>query len=791
MKPVLLIALGCSAAAALAQSAGQATGQSSTWQSQNRSQSEQYRPPLDQDRQYAPQQQNQYQNQYQQNQYQDRWRSDNQYQNQQNWDQNQRWNDDRSRTQDWNQNNNWNQNNQDRWQSGMGDASEARELLQRLEGAYRVDVIVNTKNMKALKAARGHGNQNSTNQNWNNQDWGNQTNQNQAWNRDNNDAWNQTAGQDNVKRCRAYAVSNVIMGGTILRQSIVSNDMAMNKLTSSGGQQQQQAYGYGAQDDIQNLRLDEDAFRGLSFISFDAENDRYNAVFMDSATGDIKTHAGKFDASQGRIVFSSASGSSSYQTSYGTGTGSGTNVLDLPQHLPENYNDAGVTRTDPWNSNQTTDRDNWNNDNQNWDRTNQNWYDNNQNQTDRSRNQNSTNRSNTSGAGSTGTWNRDTNRTNDTWNSPSRSWDRDTTDNTNRRRSNTDPDNSFHSSRLLRNEEAWHQPTSAEAHRASPWGGSTRFVSQSSGRYDPSRTTDSTKRRDTGYRAGDPTGPLDDDRNNPTPRSQDQTNRNNPEQDVVRYDPNPIGESRSSVQGRLQTGTTTQPRTGTSTTQRYNQQQYNQQQYNQQPYGQSSTTTPRYTTSTSSGEVVLEILGPDQYRVTMYKAGTSSAAMQRSQLYGNQSSTTRPGGAWGTQDQNQYQANQQLDDNIIYTATYTRLSGQDEQSLMRLLGNDDLASMNRGRNWSGQRNSIRDDAWNRNQNNNTNNWNQNRNNWNQNNNNTWDRNRSTTDTDLWNTPRDRDQNRWNDDNTWRDRDDNNRSDTYRDNSNRSDTDRDD
>ncbi len=132
--------------------------------------------------------------------------------------------------------------------------------------------------------------------------------------------------RDTMKSCSGFALSEVIMGGSILKQTFVSNDMGhesrragMNTPSQPDSRTTGTVEGTKpARDsavdramDASTYTLKDDAFRGLSFISFNEQGDTYQSVFMDSRGAEICTRSGTFDASTNRLVFTASKDASS------------------------------------------------------------------------------------------------------------------------------------------------------------------------------------------------------------------------------------------------------------------------------------------------------------------------------------------------------------------------------------------------------------------------------------------------------------------------------------------------
>lgn len=101
-----------------------------------------------------------------------------------------------------------------------------------------------------------------------------------------------------MKTCTGYATSDLVLGGNILRQVFVSQDMSERKLQDTQKQPDAQT-----KPDTSTLSFNPEAFRVLSYLSFDSATNKYQAVFMDSRSGKMHTHSGTYDASARRIVF--------------------------------------------------------------------------------------------------------------------------------------------------------------------------------------------------------------------------------------------------------------------------------------------------------------------------------------------------------------------------------------------------------------------------------------------------------------------------------------------------------
>lgn len=264
--------------------------------------------------------------------------------------------------------------------------SDAPAALTHLEGVWRVDVKVNPRLFKGDKDKMGGHSKDS--KDWNKQpgdnskDWNKEPGDRQPGsatdprqpdprtadpkqpsapgtdaNRQNpTDASARTGG---VHSCTGYAVSDLIMGDRILRQTFASNDMtnfdgSAGKMTtpSTTGSGTTNATpgttGSGASNQTpgttgtsgttgaarpsgaeSRLTMDSGAFRGLSFISFNAGSGTYDAVFMDSHSGEICTRTGTYDATSNRITFQG----SKDEASKAKGSTGADRKMDMPRDV--------------------------------------------------------------------------------------------------------------------------------------------------------------------------------------------------------------------------------------------------------------------------------------------------------------------------------------------------------------------------------------------------------------------------------------------------------------------------
>ncbi|MGE3108143.1 MAG: DUF1579 family protein [Phycisphaerales bacterium] len=207
-------------------------------------------------------------------------------------------------------------------------AASATSVVRQLEGVWRVEVKVNPSLFMEQAGQKDGMSPSRTNP---------------RPDRPGNEAPGTTRDTDHAKdmskTCSGYAVSDLIMGDQILRQSLVSYDMG--KLSGHDGMSQpgnrndpnspsrdrndpnspsrnpNDPNAPGKDRDNRDAKADlttgSRAFTGLSFISFDPQRDQYQAVFMDSRTGEIESRSGTFDATGSRIVFED--GTSNYGTS--------------------------------------------------------------------------------------------------------------------------------------------------------------------------------------------------------------------------------------------------------------------------------------------------------------------------------------------------------------------------------------------------------------------------------------------------------------------------------------------
>jgi len=97
------------------------------------------------------------------------------------------------------------------------------------------------------------------------------------------------------KSFTGYAERRLVLGENILQESIVIPAMGHDGMKQDNPANRPQ--------DTMRTSDDQNAFRGMSFLSFNEENDTYRIIFMDSKHNDIHVDSGEFDASRSRIVF--------------------------------------------------------------------------------------------------------------------------------------------------------------------------------------------------------------------------------------------------------------------------------------------------------------------------------------------------------------------------------------------------------------------------------------------------------------------------------------------------------
>lgn len=173
-----------------------------------------------------------------------------------------------------------------------------------------------------------------------------------------------------TKTCEGYAVSELIMGGKVLRQSFVSNDMGANSMGYDASRDharpdankpenrtdgETNVKGDAKPDRAEHanrgsMNLEEGAFRGLSFFSFDPSDSTYQAVFMDSKSGEICTRSGTYDASSRRIVFEGSGKDASGARDNKAGMNLGdthvvVEILSNDQHRVTMYKGSADSRT--------------------------------------------------------------------------------------------------------------------------------------------------------------------------------------------------------------------------------------------------------------------------------------------------------------------------------------------------------------------------------------------------------------------------------------------------------------
>jgi len=213
------------------------------------------------------------------------------------------------------------QTQQQRDAMGKPGAQDTARVLSRLEGVWKVEVSMNE---SWTKAAGMHGDKSK--------DAMSRTDANRDANRDasNPDA-NRPAGTQPGDRDRdgmnptnpqrtdrdlesgrpaglrstdsksftGYAERRLVLGENILQESIVIPAMGFD-----GMKQENPA---SRPHDTMHTGDDANAFRGMSFLSFNEETDNYRIIFMDSQHNDIHVDSGEFDASRNCIVFNGES----------------------------------------------------------------------------------------------------------------------------------------------------------------------------------------------------------------------------------------------------------------------------------------------------------------------------------------------------------------------------------------------------------------------------------------------------------------------------------------------------
>lgn len=113
---------------------------------------------------------------------------------------------------------------------------------------------------------------------------------------------NQPGGLAGAKTYVGYAETKLVMGDNILQQNVIIPDMQLDGTARDA----QRIDGAG----VENRPGDNQMFRGMSFLAFDAENQQYSCVFMDSRNGQIHCDHGTYDESARRLVFNGREGNS-------------------------------------------------------------------------------------------------------------------------------------------------------------------------------------------------------------------------------------------------------------------------------------------------------------------------------------------------------------------------------------------------------------------------------------------------------------------------------------------------
>jgi hypothetical protein len=94
-----------------------------------------------------------------------------------------------------------------------------------------------------------------------------------------------------------YAETKLIMGDHILQQQMVVPDMLNDGLGREPGRVD------GAPAAGNEIAINNEMYRGMSFLAFDDASNEYTIVFLDSRRGEIHCDKGTYDESSRRIVF--------------------------------------------------------------------------------------------------------------------------------------------------------------------------------------------------------------------------------------------------------------------------------------------------------------------------------------------------------------------------------------------------------------------------------------------------------------------------------------------------------
>lgn len=116
----------------------------------------------------------------------------------------------------------------------------------------------------------------------------------------------QAHGSQNMISVKGFAESELVLGEPILRERIVV-PMGEKVEFQPGGDAADQNRNQPQQDLAGDL--DENAFRGISFIQFNKDANTYEMIFMSNHQGGMKYDTGYFDKQRNRVVFRGKSAS--------------------------------------------------------------------------------------------------------------------------------------------------------------------------------------------------------------------------------------------------------------------------------------------------------------------------------------------------------------------------------------------------------------------------------------------------------------------------------------------------